>query len=188
MPHDNQNSAKGLTRLVNLGSGGMQPDDGSLSPSRARYYAASEVDALLASREPKGEDRPIPWSVVVAAIEAVQSESSRRGSMYPQVAEEHEEDRKATQRVIEGLGFFGKGCESVKGWPTLHPAPKLPTEVGTVIESGGVRFMRITQEGEFLPWIGTDVSRSASVAIHSHIEKHGSFTILLQGTPTGGKE
>ena len=88
-------------------------------------------------------------------------------------------------------GAAAKSCFfSTKEWVVTYPAPKLPTEIGTVIESGGVRFMR-DDSGSSLSWSSSKqvecVFWHEDETVLSHTEKHGGFTILLQGTPTGGK-
>ncbi len=95
------------------------------------------------------EAKAIPWDKVIEAIAAVQKASSKSGSMYPQVAEEHRDDEAATRRVIRGLTFYAKSCESLDGWPalSLRAAPPLPESPWRPMESA-------PRDGTpFLAWI-----------------------------------
>lgn len=62
---------------------------------------------------------PLRTADVVLSIRAVDTEAARRGEMYPQTADEQEEDRAAVRRVIGMLEWYEKntGCSRIKGWP-----------------------------------------------------------------------
>lgn len=64
---------------------------------------------------------PVPWRSIVAAIQAVDVEARRRGSMFPQTADEQDKDRAAVRRVAEMVEWYatkgGAVAEKLPGWP-----------------------------------------------------------------------
>jgi hypothetical protein len=72
--------------------------------------------------------QPVALADVVAAIRAVSDEARRRGSMFPQTADDQREDLAAVRNVIATLEWYEKntGCARIKGWPTLGAHPPAP--------------------------------------------------------------
>ncbi len=68
-----------------------------------------------------------------------------------------------------------------RDWDLSYPTPTLPTEVGTVIESGGVRFILDVD----MDWASTEEVlkewRLKNDELLKYAEAHGGFTILLRG-------
>jgi hypothetical protein len=87
--------------------------------------------AKLADAAPA--EKPIAWTDVVSAIRAVDAEAARRGEMFPQMADEHREDRRATRRTVEMIEWYAKHggavAEKLPGWPKItYPAADVATD------------------------------------------------------------
>lgn len=87
-------------------------------------YAAPAAPAVQPA------DVPVPWQSVVKAIQAVDDEARRRGEMFPQCAEEHREDRRASFRVWQMIEWYatkgGAVAEKLRDWPRIAAAPAAP--------------------------------------------------------------
>lgn len=90
-----------------------------------------ELRAAQPVQEPPSQ-QPVAASDVLKAIQAVDDEAARRGEMYPQDADAHAADRKATRRVVEMLTFYiRQGAEKWKEWP-LYAAAQAPVQTAAL--------------------------------------------------------
>ncbi len=85
--------------------------------------------------------------------------------------------------LIEGSS--ANNCFTRADWTFSYPIPTLPTEVGTVIESGGVRFMKSDTKGS--TWVlaksgahGLEFWKNDAEML-AYLKRNGGFTILLPG-------
>lgn len=106
---------------------GMPDGIGFTSPK----HFVSCIERIVADLGAQGPVA-IPWQDVVAAIRAVGDEAWKRGLMFPQVREEHEEDRKAERRICEQIEWYAKHggavAERLPAWPKAYAAPQLPQQ------------------------------------------------------------
>jgi hypothetical protein len=112
------------------------PEGADLPPLPDAYYKALDGDvftpqqmrdyarAALAASQQAAE--PVAMADVLAAIRTVDKEAERRGGMFPQDADEHRADRRAVQRVLGMLKWYGdrQQCEKWKEWPRRAAPPQ----------------------------------------------------------------
>ncbi|MFD1557040.1 hypothetical protein ACFSHT_15675 [Paraburkholderia silviterrae] len=99
-----------------------------LNELQAKGYGIVALAALPTDAAQARTGR-LPWQSVIDAIYAVDTESSRRGEMFPQTGDEQRDDRHAVKRVCEMIRWYATksaaGIESFIGWPTIA-APVAP--------------------------------------------------------------
>jgi hypothetical protein len=99
------------------------------------YAAALDLAAHVKSDL---EQAPVSWQSVIDAINAVDTESTRRGEMFPQTSDEQREDRRAVRRVCETIRWYatkgGTGIESFVGWPSVAAPAATPMHDGAAIQ------------------------------------------------------
>jgi hypothetical protein len=92
---------------------------------RLRSDASARTAAQAAPAVPAG----LTAATVIAALYALDAEARRRGSMFPQSADEQREDTSAVRRVVESLRWYernGNGdiAAAVSNWPKASEAGK----------------------------------------------------------------
>lgn len=85
-------------------------------------------------REPVPAGEPLPGTLVVAALLAMDAEARKRGEMFPQTAEEQRESSEAVRKVISSVEFYTSVRQSRDGWPLVKDWPALPTERTPALE------------------------------------------------------